>query len=111
MDAPYLYVVQFWIRPDAEAKLVGWLRDKHLQEVADQPGFRWARMVKLEQKSADGWQGYVNIYGVDSKAALETYFAGAARERFTGEAAQFQDAMRAERGWGTVMLAAENATR
>ncbi|HVO15504.1 MAG TPA: DUF4286 family protein [Alphaproteobacteria bacterium] len=109
MDAPYLYVVQFWVRPDAEVKLVGWLREKHLQEVADQPGFRWARMVKLEQKSADGWQGYVNIYGVDSKAALEAYFAGAARERFTGEAAAFQDAMRAERGWGTVMLAAENA--
>src|SRR5574338_1626809 len=109
MDAPYLYVVQFWVRPDAEAKLVAWLRAKHLQEVADLPGFRWARMVMLEQTSADGWQGYVNIYGVDSKAALEAYFAGAARERFTGEAAAFQDAMRAERAWGTVMLAAENA--
>jgi antibiotic biosynthesis monooxygenase (ABM) superfamily enzyme len=109
MDAPYLYVVQFWVRPDAEAKLVAWLREKHLQEVADQPGFRWARMVKLEQKSADGWQGYVNIYGVDSKAALEAYFDGAARQRFTGESAAFQDAMRAERGWGAVMLSAENA--
>ena len=80
MDAPYLYVVQFWVRPDAEAKLVAWLREKHLQEVADQPGFCWARMVKLEQKSVDGWQGYVNIYGVDSKAALEAYFDGAARQ-------------------------------
>ena len=79
MDAPYLYVVQFWIKPDAEARLVAWLREKHLQEVADQPGFLWARMVKLDQTAQDGWQGYVNLYGLESKAALDAYFASSAR--------------------------------
>jgi hypothetical protein len=111
MDAPYLYIVQFWIKPEAEARLVTWLRDKHLQEVADQPGFLWARMTKLEQKSADGWQGYSNIYGLESKAALDAYFAGSARERFTKESAAFADVMRAERAWGEVVLAAEGKRR
>jgi antibiotic biosynthesis monooxygenase (ABM) superfamily enzyme len=111
MDAPYLYIVQFWIRPDQEAALVAWLRDKHLQEVTDEPGFRLARMIKLEQKSADGWQGYQNIYELESKAALEAYFAGSARERFTKESARFQDAMRADRAWGQVVLAATHARR
>lgn len=111
MDAPCLYIVQFWVRPDAEARLTAWLRDKHLQEVADQPGFLWARMVKLAQTAPDGWQGYVNLYGLESEAALEAYFASDARERFTKEAAAFQDSMRAERAWGTVVLAAEGARR
>lgn len=111
MNAPYLYVVQFWIKPDAEARLVAWLREKHLQEVADQPGFLWARMVKLEQKSHDGWQGYVNLYGLESKAALDAYFASSARERFTKESAAFADSMRAERQWGSIVLAAEGARR
>jgi antibiotic biosynthesis monooxygenase (ABM) superfamily enzyme len=111
MEAPYLYVVTFWVRPDAEAALVAWLTDKHLQEVAEQPGFLWARMVKLEQKAQDGWQGYVNMYGLESKAALDTYFAGAARARFTKEAAAFADAMRADRAWGPVVLGAEGGRR
>jgi Domain of unknown function (DUF4286) len=111
MDAPYLYVVQFWIRPAAEARLVAWLREKHLQEVADQPGFLWANMVKLEQTAPDGWQGYVNIYGLESKAALDAYFAGSARERFTKESAAFKDDMRADRLWGTVVLSADGAKR
>lgn len=111
MDAPYLYIVQFWIKPEAEARLVAWLRDKHLQEVVDQPGFLSARMIKLEQKTPDGWQGYQNIYELESKAALDAYFTSSARERFTKESAAFADAMRAERVWGAVVLAAEHAQR
>jgi antibiotic biosynthesis monooxygenase (ABM) superfamily enzyme len=111
MDAPYLYVVQFWIKPDAEARLVAWLRERHLQEVADQPGFLWARMVKLEQTAPDGWLGYVNVYGLESKAALDAYFASSARERFTKESSVFADSLRAERLSGAVVLAAEHARR
>lgn len=106
MDAPTLYIVQFWVAPEAEERLVAWLRDKHLQEVADQPGFLWARMVRLEQTAPDGWRGYTNIYGLTSQAALDAYFKSAARERFAAEAAAFASVLRADRMWGAVALRA-----
>ena len=39
MDAPFVYVVKFWISPQGAAQILHWLDSKHTAEVVAQPGF------------------------------------------------------------------------
>ena len=39
MDAPFVYVVKFWLHPDGAAAILHWLDSKHMAEVVAQPGF------------------------------------------------------------------------
>ena len=109
MDAPVLYVVQAWVSPDGGDRYLAWLERKHMAEVIREPGFLWARRVRLEQVDAQGWRGYLLLYGLASQAALDAYLVSAARERFWKELEPMNAVHRAERMWGTVDLAREPA--
>ena len=102
MDAPYLYVVKFWVHPDGAAAILRWLDDKHMAEVTAQPGFRWSRRVRLDQDAEDGWHAYMMIYGLESRDALMRYFESDAPKRYAQERKPFEHQLRTERGWGEI---------
>ena len=39
MDAPYLYIVKFWVHPDSRKAVMDWLDKGHMAEVVAQRGF------------------------------------------------------------------------
>ena len=100
MNAAYVYIVRYWVAPQAEARLLAWLDGGHTAEVAALPGFLGARRVRLEETDSFGWRAFTTIYALESKAALDAYFANPIREKFAREAAVFAGAMRSERSWG-----------
>lgn len=100
LDAPCYYIVRFWVAPAAEARLLAWLDGGHTAEVVAQPGFLWARRIRLEETDALGWRAFCSIYGLESKAALDAYFKNPIREKFAREQTAFAGVMRAERSWG-----------
>jgi hypothetical protein len=100
LDAPYHYIVRFWVAPAAEVRLLSWLDGGHTAEVVSQPGFLWARRIRLDETDSLGWRAFTTIYGLESRAALEAYFKNPIREKFAREQAAFADVMRAERSWG-----------
>ena len=102
MDAPYLYIVKFWIHPDSRASVVDWLDDRHMAEVVANPGFLFARRVKLEQDSTDGWSAHMIIYGLESAAALRRYFDSPAPAKFAQERKPFEHHLRMERNFGAI---------
>jgi hypothetical protein len=84
MDAPFVYVVKFWVHPDGAGAIMHWLDSKHSAEVVAQPGFRWLRRVKLDEKAADNWDAYMMIYGLESREALMRYFESPAPNSMLG---------------------------
>jgi len=102
MDAPVLYVVRAWVAPVGGERYLEWLECTHMAEVLREPGFLWARKCRLEQTDAKGWQGYLLIYGLESRAALEAYLHSPARERFWRELEPLNDIHYAERLYGSV---------
>ena len=86
MDAPVLYVVQAWVSPDGGDRYLDWLEQKHMAEVIREPGFLWARRVRLDQTDERGWRGYLLLYGLASREALAVH-AASARARCTGRQA------------------------
>ena len=102
MDAPYLYVVKFWVHPDGAAAILRWLDDKHMAEVTAQPGFRWSRRVRLAQDAEDGWHAYMMIYGLDSREALQRYFDSPAPQQYAQEREPFEHHLRTDRAWGAI---------
>jgi antibiotic biosynthesis monooxygenase (ABM) superfamily enzyme len=102
MNAPVLYMVRAWVSPDGGERYLRWLEEKHMAEVVKEPGFLWARKCRLEQTDDKGWQGYLLIYGLGSRAALEAYLKSPARERFWKELEPLNDVHYAERFYGTV---------
>jgi len=102
MDAPVLYMVKAWVSPDGGDRWLRWLEEKHMAEVIREPGFLWAKRCRLEQADERGWSGWLLVYGLASRAALEQYLHSAARERFWRELEPLNDVHRAERFYGTV---------
>ena len=102
MDAPVLYTVLAWVAPDGGQRYLDWLERKHMAEVIREPGFLWARKCRLEQTDERGWVGYLLIYGLASRAALEAYLDSPARARFWQELEPFDAVHRAERFYGVV---------
>jgi hypothetical protein len=102
MNEPgFFLVVRFWVAPHAEAQLMGWLDGGHVAEVVRQPGFLWCKRIRLE-KAADGWPGYAQIYGIESKAHFDAYNNSPIMEKFKRERAPFEKHMRIERFFGQV---------
>ena len=62
LDAAYYYIVRYWIAPAGEARVMAWLDGGHIAEVAAQPGFLWARRIRLEETDSLGWRAFANIY-------------------------------------------------
>jgi hypothetical protein len=102
MDASFAYVVKFWVSPEGSTTIMDWLDNKHTAEVVAQPGFRSVRRLCLEEKSDDGWQAYMMIYGVESREALMRYFESEAPKRFAEERKPFAHYLRTERAWGAI---------
>jgi hypothetical protein len=105
MDAAVLYMVKAWVSPDGGERWLRWLEEKHMAEVIREPGFLWAKRCRLEQTDEHGWTGWLLIYGLESRAALEGYLRSAARERFWRELEPLNDVHRAERFYGTIDFA------
>ncbi len=108
MDAPVLYMVKVWVSPDGGSGYLRWLEHKHMAEVIAEPGFLWARKVHLDQVDDKGWEGYLLIYGLESRDALEAYLKSDARERFWHELEPLNAVHRAERFHGSVDFAIES---
>ena len=105
MDAPVMYVVRFWVAPEGRQEVFAWLDGGHNAEVVAQPGFRFVKRLKLDQKGDDGWDSYMMIYGLESRQALDDYFANTVlAEKFKGERAPFAECLRMERAWGEVEM-------
>ena len=102
MDAPFLYIVRFWVSPAGLATVMGWLENGHMAEVVRQPGFLWVRRVRLAADASDGWSAHMMIYGLESEAALQAYFASPAPAKFALERKPFEHHLRMERDWGKV---------
>ena len=103
MDASVMYVVRFWVDPTGHEQVFSWLDGGHCSEVVAQPGFRFVKRVKLDQKSEDGWDSYFMLYGLESHQALEDYFGNKElAEKFSLERAPFVQYLRMERSWGSV---------
>jgi hypothetical protein len=102
MDAPYFYVVKFWISPQGAPEILHWLDSKHSADVVAQPGFAFVRRVKLEETASDGWHAYMMIYGLESRDALMRYFESDAPRRYAEERKPFEQHLRTERAWGEI---------
>jgi hypothetical protein len=106
VDAPFFYLVKFWIDPAGAADVLGWLDNTHMADVIAQPGFRWVRRVRLDQDPDDGWHAYMMIYGLDSRDALLRYFDSEAPRRYAIERKPFEKYLRTERNWGALDFSA-----
>jgi hypothetical protein len=103
MNENYFLVVRFHVAPQAEAQLVGWLDGGHMKEVASQPGFLWARRIRID-RNADGWNGYSMIYGISSKKDFLQYESNTAlKAKFAKERAPFEKHMKIDRFAGEVV--------
>lgn len=103
MSKKCIYLVRVWINPKVEKEVLAWLDGGHTADVVGQPGFVEAHRYRLEQDAPDGWHAYVNLYLLESRQALETYFNDAKlHERFGKERAGFNDAIRTDRAWGVL---------
>lgn len=102
MDAPFLYIVRFWVDPAGMTDVMNWLEGRHMAEVASLPGFLWVRRAKLDQQADDGWSAFMMIYGLESREALHRYFDSDAPPRFAKERQPFEQYLRMDRNWGAV---------
>ena len=103
MKENYFLVVRFWVAPQAEAQMLGWLDGGHMAEVAGQPGFLWCKRIKVA-KNADGWNGWSMIYGISSKKDFLAYESNAAlKAKFARERAPFEKHLKLDRFDGEVV--------
>ena len=100
LDAPYRYIVRYWIAPAAKPRVMEWLDGGHMAEVVAQPGFRWARRIRLDEVDSLGWRAFTNFYGLESKAALDAYVKDPVRQRYAEEQKPLAGQMRVERSRG-----------
>jgi hypothetical protein len=106
----FFLVVRFWVAPEAEEAVLGWLEGGHVAEVVEQPGFLWCKRLKLEPK--DGWRGYSMIYGIESRVAFDAYNGNRQlMAKFAAERAPFEARMRIDRFFGEVDYAIEKPNR
>jgi hypothetical protein len=102
-DPGFFLVVRFWVAPQAEREMIGWLDGGHVAEVLRQPGFLWCRRIRLAEKDASGWSGYTMIYGIASAADFARYSANQAlHEKFRRERAPFERELKIDRFFGPV---------
>jgi hypothetical protein len=98
MKEQFFLVVRFWIAPEAEARVLGWLDGGHMAEVAGQPGFLWGKRIRLQENT------YMMIYGIESKAAFDSYENNTVlKTKFAKQRAPFEKHMKIERFCGEVV--------
>lgn len=109
MDAPAIYLVNFWIRPGHETEVFDWLDNGHLVDVVKQPGILWTRRYALSEADNEGWPAYAMIYGVESEDALQNYFKSDAPIRYAKERQSLglDDLLKMDRNWGSLEFAVD----
>ena len=96
-EAKFFLVVRFTIEAPAEREVLAWLDGGHAAEVLRQPGFLWCRRLRA------GPHEFAMIYGIESRAAFESYEADSElKAKFARERAPFDKQMRIERFAGEV---------
>jgi antibiotic biosynthesis monooxygenase (ABM) superfamily enzyme len=100
VGAGILYMVRSWVDPEKGQPYLDWLETKHMVEVCAEPGFLWARKVELDQKDCSGWNGYLLLYGLADREALDAYLKSPARQRFWKELEAFEEIHYSERFYG-----------
>ncbi len=104
-----IYVVRFWVAPDALSGMMKWLDGSHVKEVVSQPGFLWCRRLDLKHTDERGWSAHSMIYGIESKAAFDVYSANKAlMDKFAREREPFAASLRMERFFGDVTQAVDH---
>jgi hypothetical protein len=102
-DPGFFLIVRFWVAPQAEAQVIGWLDGGHVAEVLRQPGFLWCRRIRLAEKDPHGWAGYSQVYGIASKDDFDRYSADKPlHDKFMRERAPFEKLLRIDRFFGAV---------
>lgn len=100
----FFLIVHFWIAPGGEPQVMRWLEGGHMAEVLRQPGFLWARRLKLpEEDATGGWSAHALLYGIESREDYEKYMANSAlHAKFAKEREPFAAKLRIERYAGEV---------
>jgi hypothetical protein len=98
MNEPgFFMVVRVQVAAEAEAGLLGWLDGGHIAEVLRQPGFLWAKRIRVAKHE------YAMLYGIASKAHFDAYEANAElKAKFARERAPFEKHMKIDRFAGPV---------
>jgi hypothetical protein len=98
MNEPgFFMVVRFKVAAEAESGLLGWLDGGHIAEVLRQPGFLWAKRIRVAEHE------FAMIYGIASKAHFDAYEANKPlKEKFARERAPFEKHMKIDRFAGQV---------
>src|SRR5688572_28014738 len=104
MSTPVCYFVRWRVDPKVEQQAMAWISGGHMEEVCSQPGFVWARCVKLDEVDSLGWQTYANLYFLESRAALDAYLKNPLQQKFAKQREPFAHGMRLERSTGSEIL-------
>jgi hypothetical protein len=98
----YFFFVRAWAAPEQYDALRSWLCGGHPAELIAQPGGQSAWVVDLEERSPEGWQGFMTVYSWDSKEAFDAFMNSEERIRLEGQAGQFGDGVAVERHTGSL---------
>ena len=102
-EAQYFLVVRFWIAPGGEAQVLRWLEGGHMAEVLRQPGFVWAKRLRIAEPDATGWSAHAMLYGIESRQDYDAYIANQRlHAKFNKEREPFATKLRIERFSGEV---------
>lgn len=104
---PFLYYILLDVDPKNGEPFMRWLSSKHIQEVANNPGFLWARRVPLDEPAEDGWKRLMIVYGINSREEYQAYNGGEAFLQYKEECKQFDGMYRVQRFFGQVDLVLE----
>ena len=101
----YIYVVRFWIAPEARGQIINWLKGGHIRDVVGCPGFLWCRSIDLGERDVKGWHAHSMIYGIESAESFSAYQSDKLlQQRFVEQRKDFAHQLRIERFAGEVTL-------
>src|SRR2546423_399032 len=81
--------------PGGEAQVLRWLEGGHMAEVLRQPGFVWAKRLRIAEPDATGWSAHAMLYGIESRQHYDGYMANQSlHARFNKEREPFATKLR-----------------
>lgn len=105
----YVYVVRFWVAPEARDRIMAWLKGGHIRDVVGYRGFLWCRSIDLDETDEKGWLAFAMIYGIESGERFAAYQADKSLQmKFIGERKEFAHLLRIERFCGEVAVAVDH---
>ena len=105
-DPGYIYVVRFWVAPEARGQIMDWLKGGHIRDVVGCAGFLWCRSIDLGERDDKGWHAHAMIYGIESAEDFDAYQADKVlQQRLVEQRRDFAHQLRIERFAGKVTLA------